>query len=121
MAQPDDVNATRHIWAYRLAILWFCLFSVNSLGTVIIAALQGAVWAQLSTQAKFLIITAIVSNWTGTIMAYVSKQAKRADAGQAAELANGSAPIPEGGTGFLAKASVQVQPAPAAPQPPKTP
>ena len=68
--------------AWRFAILWFVLFSLNALGTSIIASLTGAQWDELKGQQKFLICTAIFVNWTGTIMAYMSRAAKKIESGQ---------------------------------------
>lgn len=89
-------NAGRHIWAYRLAFLWCFLFSANALGAAMIAALTGAEWSALTTQKKIMIGVAIMVNWTGTMMAFVSKAAKRAD--PAIELGTGGAA--PGGTGI---------------------
>lgn len=72
------MNATLSgAWAYRVAIIWFCLFSINALCTAIVVALVGCTWIALDFQSKFIIIIAIVGNWTGTIMAFVSKSAKK--------------------------------------------
>lgn len=62
---------------YKMAVFWFILFSVNSLCTSITASMAGSVWGNLDPQSKFTIIVAIVGNWTGTIMAYLSKQSQR--------------------------------------------
>lgn len=73
-------NASESFSVHRLTIAFLFLFSVNSLGTAIIAALTGVEWSTLSPQTKFLIIAAIVVNWTGLLMAFfrtaVSKIAK---------------------------------------------
>lgn len=68
--------------AWRFAILWFVLFSLNALGTAIIAALTGADWFTLDPQSKFMICVAIFVNWSGTIMAFMSKAAKKIESGQ---------------------------------------
>lgn len=65
------------ILEYWLAIVLFVLFSVNALGTSILAASAGSVWSSLGTQEKFTICVAVVVNWTGTIMAFLSKAAQR--------------------------------------------
>lgn len=62
---------------YHMAILWFVLFSVNALCTSIVASMAGCVWGNLGTQEKFTIVMAIIGNWTGTIMAYISKSSKK--------------------------------------------
>ena len=64
---------------WRMAVLWFVLFSVNSLCSCIVAAMAGSVWSNLQTQEKFTVIVAIVGNWTGTIMALFSKAAKKVE------------------------------------------
>ena len=74
----DMIESTRvKIWEFRMAIMWFFLFSVNALCSCMIAALTGAKWHELDAQSKFMIVVAITGNWTGTIMAFVSKQAQR--------------------------------------------
>ena len=75
-------NLTASILEWRLAIFWFILFSVNSLCTAITAALAGTDWAQIDGQAKFMVYVAILLNWTGTIMAFVSKNAGKISQGQ---------------------------------------
>lgn len=68
-------------WGYRVAILWFVLFSINTLGTSITVALVGSDWAALDSQSKFMICTSILTNWTGSIIAFVSKAAKKVEDG----------------------------------------
>lgn len=68
--------------AYKLAIFWFFLFSVNSLCTCIVASMAGSVWHNLGTQEKFTVIVAILGNWTGTIMAFISKTAQKIEKGE---------------------------------------
>lgn len=62
---------------FRMTIFWFILFSLNALGTSVLASLTGTDWATLDPQSKFMIVVAVLVNWTGTIMAFVSKQAGR--------------------------------------------
>ncbi|MDE2101569.1 MAG: hypothetical protein KGL39_30265 [Patescibacteria group bacterium] len=83
------------IWEWRLAIIWFCLFSLYSLITSMLASLTGAKWDTLDGQAKFLIILAILANWLGTIMAFVSNAAKR--------IKQTGDPFPAGDTQFFPK------------------
>ena len=61
----------------RIALLWFALFSLNSLGTAITAALVGADWATLDAQGRLMIYVAVTVNWTGTVMAFLSKEVSR--------------------------------------------
>ena len=74
--------------------MWFCLFSVNSLATSITASLLGTNWMTLSGQQKFEIVVAIIGNWTGTIMAFLSKASSK--------VAKGIDPLTTGNTDFFA-------------------
>ena len=47
-------NTRVKIWEFRMAILWFCLFSINALCSCMIAALTGAKWETLDFQSKKL-------------------------------------------------------------------
>lgn len=60
-----------------MAILWFVLFSVNALCTSMVAALTGSSWVLLDNQSRLMIVIAIIGNWTGTVMAFISKQSTR--------------------------------------------
>ena len=62
---------------YKMAILMFVLFSVNSLCSCFVASMAGSVWATLDTQSKITVVVAMVGNWTGTVIAFVSKAATR--------------------------------------------
>lgn len=75
-------NLTASVLEWRLAAFWFILFSVNSLCTAITAALVGADWATMDAQARFMVCVAVVLNWTGTIMAFVSKNATKISQGK---------------------------------------
>lgn len=70
------------VWEFRLAIFWFCLFSINSLATCFAASFTGPDWNNLSKQQVCLIVALMIANWTGTLMAFISKQAKRMETGQ---------------------------------------
>jgi len=70
------------VWEIRVSVAWFVLFSINSLGTCILAASAGSVWGNLGWQEKFTVAVAVVVNWTGTIMAYLKQAAKKIEAGQ---------------------------------------
>lgn len=59
--------------AVRLAILWAFLFSLNALSTCIMVGLGNAVWDQMRLQAKFVLCLGVFANWSGTMMAYISK------------------------------------------------
>lgn len=61
------------ILAYRIAILYGCLFSANSLLDAFIIAFLNVSWHQLDSTSKALLIAAIAKNWTSTMLAYCSK------------------------------------------------
>jgi hypothetical protein len=67
---------------WRFAILYFLLFSINALCTSITAALVGSDWANLDRQSKFMICIAVLANWTGCLLAFISKAAKKVESGQ---------------------------------------
>ena len=81
----------------RLAIFWFCLFSVNSLLTCFVAAFTGPNWNTMSNQQLCLTYAMIVVNWTGTIMAFVKQTGKKIESHQ---------PLFDD-TGYLRKSDVQ--------------
>lgn len=58
---------------HRLAIAYFLLFTINALSTSVIAALSGNSWSNIDGTSRFIIICAIIGNWTGTIMAFINK------------------------------------------------
>jgi len=63
--------------AYRIAAAWFFLFSINALCTAVIAALVGKDWTNLPSQDKFIIVVSVLGNWTGTIMAFLSRTSQK--------------------------------------------
>lgn len=80
MSLPQFTDTAKiKLLEWRMAILWFVLFSVNSLCSCVVAAMAGSVWSSLGTQEKFTMVVAILGNWTGTIMALFSKAAKKVD------------------------------------------
>lgn len=56
---------------WRLVIVYIVLFSINTLSVAITAALINATWTQIDTQGRIMIVVSIVSNWTGTMLAFV--------------------------------------------------
>jgi hypothetical protein len=95
--QMNNKTLIQKAWGFRLAVVWFILFSLVALSTAIYGSLTGAQWSELDGQSKFMICLAVFANWGGTMMAFISKQAKK---------------IEEGGdlfrdTGFLKKSDVQ--------------
>lgn len=70
---------------YRMAVFWFCLFSVNTLCSAIIVALEGKDWTTLKRSEQFIIVIAILMNWSGTIAAYISKASQKIKSGDIPE------------------------------------
>ena len=68
--------------AGRIAIIWFILFSFNSLFSSIIVGITGKYWSEIGSQDRFVIIIAILMNWTGLIMAFLFQAAKRVQHGE---------------------------------------
>ena len=66
---------------WKIAIMWFCFFTISSLGTAIIAASAGSVWGNLGWQERFTVILAIAVNWSNTMMAFLSKASKKIASG----------------------------------------
>jgi hypothetical protein len=68
------LDATKEgILAYRIAILYGVLFSVNALAGAIIASFINVEWSSLSGTSKFLLVVAVLQIWTGTMLAFCSK------------------------------------------------
>ena len=77
-----DKTNWQKAWEIRVSVAWFILFSINSLGTCVLAASAGCVWSALGWQEKFTICVAIIVNWTGCVMAYLKQAAKKIESGQ---------------------------------------
>lgn len=69
-------------WEMRLAVVWFILFSLNSLFTCFVAVSAGCVWSNLDTQSRITVVIGGLANWTGTIMAFISKASRKIESGQ---------------------------------------
>ena len=69
------------IWKFRMAIIYCFLFTINSLGTVVVAGLVNSDWYAMNTQSKFLFYAMVTINWTGTMMAFLSRNAKKLEDG----------------------------------------
>jgi hypothetical protein len=89
----DSKHTQKLFWA--AIILHFAFFSFNAFATATIAALVGAKWEMLSFQDRFLIVMAILSNWTGLVLVYLGKGMAR--------LASGKPPISTGDTEHVTK------------------
>ena len=75
---PAIINDARlKLVEYRVAVFWFCLFSINALCSAMTIALTNATWADMDAQSKFLVGVGVIWNWTGTIMAFISNSAAR--------------------------------------------
>lgn len=58
-------------------------------------------WIEMKAQAKFILLVGIFVNWSGTLMAYLSKTVARLEAGKELPINGVSSPSD---TTFLAKA-----------------
>lgn len=75
-------SARKTLVYYWLAYVYVFLFSLNSLSTAMIASLINTQWGSLNSTDKFLIVLAVVSNWTGTMLALVNKTLHRLQEGK---------------------------------------
>jgi hypothetical protein len=89
----DKQHQTRLYWWG--IILYFALFSFNALATSTLAAFVGSKWQQLTGQDKFMIIVAIMANWTGLVLVFVQRSMGR--------IVSGKPPIETGDTGRISK------------------
>ena len=76
------------ILKWKLAILYFLLFSLNALATSVAAALAEVEWSQITPTHRVVIVAVMVVNWTGTVMAFMNRT-----------VANTAAPPPAGTKG----------------------
>ena len=100
--QDNLSSAGSAIWEWRVAIVLFVLVSINSLCMITLAALAGCTWVELDPQARFMIYIAILGNWTGTIVALITKQAARIKK-------TGEILPDDGGTQFVTRTDTQTQ------------
>lgn len=68
--------------AYKMAIFFGVLFSLNSLFTAILISFLNTDWSILSATSKFLLIIGILQNWTGTLLAFFNKTISRVEQGK---------------------------------------
>jgi hypothetical protein len=59
------------IWVVNALMILF--FTVNSLGTCVIAALMGKNWSLLTRSEQMLIIVVIMVNWSSMMMAFLNR------------------------------------------------
>jgi hypothetical protein len=74
--QVKDTLTTSLI-EFRMAIIYFALFSLSAICSALMMSLANVTWSTLDGQGKFMIVVATVWNWATTTMAFVSKQATR--------------------------------------------
>jgi hypothetical protein len=103
---------------WRMAFVWFSLFSAVSLASATLGALTNANWSMMDTQGKVQMVLAIFVSWGTTMMAFFSKAAKKVE----------QQITPDSGTAFITRTDTQSQtvkvssnPPAETPQPPKTP
>jgi hypothetical protein len=65
------------VWYYKLAIAWGILFTIQSVGTIVLAAMVNVNWSELDTQGKFLLLVGMSANWAGMMMAFLSRVVSR--------------------------------------------
>lgn len=83
-----------------LNLTYILLFSVNSLCTVLVASLTGADWDTFTRTQQFVIIAAILGNWTNVLLALMQKLQAKIKKGKDLMDTNG-------GTEIITKADVQ--------------
>lgn len=77
----DDLFTSKTL-ALRMAIVWFCLFTVVSLCTSIITALYQLRWEVLDLQDKLMVGLLVLANWGTVMMAFLSKAMSRVQHGE---------------------------------------
>lgn len=68
--------------ALKIAVVWFSLFTVNSLCSSIMGCLVGAYWSNMAAQDRFMMIVAIVAQWTSVMMAFMYNAASKVQHGE---------------------------------------
>ncbi len=66
----------------NMAIVWGVFFSLNALGSCILAAFVNASWEDMGGAKKVLLFIAIFTNWTAMMMAFFSKTIARLENGK---------------------------------------
>ncbi len=66
-----------HASTYKLAYFYGVLYSVNALGTAIVASFLNIEWSELSPTTKFIMIILVIQNWSATMLAYLNKTIAR--------------------------------------------
>lgn len=92
-------NSTKaNVAYYKLAYFYGFLYSMNALGTAIVASFLNVEWENLTPTTKFIMIVVVIQNWSGTMLAFLNKTLARLQVGEA--------PIPTGDTTVTSVASV---------------
>lgn len=79
----DFLTTAKDAVAYHwLTVVYFLLFSINSLALAIVASLMNAEWSELSHSSKFLVVVVIIGNWTNTMLSFINKTLHRAEQGK---------------------------------------
>lgn len=76
------MNDTLAKTTLRMAVAWGVFFSLNALGSCILAAFVNASWDDMGTSKRVLMGIAIGTNWTAMMMAFMSKTIARLENGQ---------------------------------------
>ncbi len=87
--------ARQNLITYKLAYVYAFLYSVNALGSAIVASFMNVEWESLSSTSKFLLFVVILQSWTGTMLAFLNKTLAR--------IQQGESPIPMGDTTMIVK------------------
>lgn len=66
---------------HALDIFFALCFTLNSLATVYVAAFSAINWSDLNGTQRSVVIAAMLSNWTGVLMAYFKQTRKRLQSG----------------------------------------
>lgn len=78
MSLQDATEVVKvNVLEFRFALAWFALFTLNALASSLILCLTNVTYSTLDTQGEIMIWVAVILNWTNTIMAFMSSQAKR--------------------------------------------
>lgn len=72
---------TKEKLATNMTLVWFILFSVNTLCSSMMAGLAGKYWSQMNPEDRFIMVVAIVMNWTGSIQAFLYQAINRVQHG----------------------------------------
>src|ERR1700690_3033867 len=96
----DEQRAKLGTTTVLMVVMWGVFFSLNALGSCILAAMVNATWEDMGSSKRILMGIAIGTNWTAMMMAFFSKTVARMEAGKP--------PVPtDNGTDFYPRAGTQ--------------